>query len=227
MKRAGLVGGLGVESTIDYYRSIVELWRRDDPDTFPYILIDSLDVDYGIHLVETDRDALTRYLLDSVTRLAGGGASFAAFAANTPHLVFDDVAKSSPIPLISIVECTADAAKAGGHQRVLLVGTGFTMTADFYPRVFRGVGVEVVVPNEQERAWLHQTYLGELLPGVFRDEAREGVSGIVERSVRAERVDAVVLAGTELPLLLRDTPAKLPVLDTTLLHVAAIVRALR
>src|SRR5687768_5660699 len=110
MSRAGIVGGLGPESTIDYYRRILEAWQREDPSSAPAVVIDSLDVRLALRLVETDRPALVEYLLASLRRLAGAGADFAAMTANTPHIVFDELAVRSPVPLVSIVEVCADEA---------------------------------------------------------------------------------------------------------------------
>jgi len=227
MTSVGLVGGLGPESTIDYYRRILANWQRARPGTSPSIVIDSLDVQYGLHLVGTDRPGLVQYLLGSLRRLAGAGVEFVAIAANTPHIVFDELASLSPVPLISIVEVCADEAHRRGLRRLGLLGTGFTMGAPFYPQVFARRGMTVVTPNEKERPWLHDRYIGELLVGNFRDETRDGVVAIVRRLAAEESIDGVILGGTELPLLLRDsTVAGLPTLDTTELHVAAIVKRL-
>jgi aspartate racemase len=227
MSMVGIVGGLGPESTIDYYRRIIAVWQEHTPASSPGILIDSLDVDRGIALVRHDRAGLVEYLLQSLDRLARAGCDFAALAANTPHIVFDELAAHTPLPLLSIVEVCADEASRRGFARVGLLGTGFTMGASFYPDVFGRRGLEVVAPAEDERAWLHERYLGELLKGVFLDETRTGVSATVARMRAEERIDAAVLAGTELPLLLRtDTLAGLPLLDTTELHVRAIVHRL-
>ena len=102
MGSVGLVGGLGPESTVDYYRRILTGWALEDPATAPSIVIDSLDVRRALHLVDHDRSALTEYLLGSLGRLAGAGVDFAAMTANTPHLVFDELAARSPVPLVSI-----------------------------------------------------------------------------------------------------------------------------
>ena len=227
MTSVGLVGGLGPESTIDYYRRILAEWQRERPGTAPSIVIDSLDVQYGLKLVASDRAALIEYLLGSVRRLAGAGVDFVAITANTPHLVFDELAAVSPAPLLSIVEVCAEEARARGLRRLGLLGTRFTMEAPFYPSVFARADIAVIPPNDAERPWLHERYIGELLAGNFRDETREGVLAIVRRLKAEESIDGVILGGTELPLLLRDsTVAGLPTLDTTALHVTAIVKRL-
>jgi len=228
MASVGIVGGLGPESTIDYYRRILELWHRADPSTAPSIVIDSLDVGLALRLVETDRPALIEYLSASIHRLAGAGVSFVAMTANTPHIVFDDLAEHSPVPLLSIVEVCAGEARRRGLRRLLLLGTRFTMEAPFYPTVCGRQGLAVVSPAADDRRWIHDRYIGELLEGVFREETREEFTGFVERMRGEHQIDGVILGGTELPLLLPAPEiAGLPALDTTALHVAAIVHRLR
>lgn len=228
MAIVGIVGGLGPESTIDYYRRILEAWQREDPSTAPSIVIDSLDVQRALKLVEHDRPALIEYLLASVGRLAGAGADFVAMSANTPHIVFDEIAGRSPVPLLSIVEVCADEARRLRLQRLALLGTRFTMEASFYPAVFGRRELDIVTPGEADRAWIHERYVGELLKGQFKQETQQQFVELVHRMHEAAQVDGVILAGTELPLLLPGTViADIPALDTTALHVAAIVSELR
>ena len=228
MASVGIVGGLGPESTIDYYRRILEAWERDDPSTAPSIVIDSLDVQLALRLVESDRPALIEYLLASVRRLAGAGVDFVAMTANTPHIVFDDIVARSPVPLVSIVEVCAEEARRRGLRRLALLGTRFTMEGPFYPTVCARHGIIVVTPDDTDRAWVHQRYVGELLKGEFRDDTRREFIALIGRLRDEDGIDGVILGGTELPLLL-STPviADVPVLDTTALHVAAIVARLR
>ena len=228
MATVGIVGGLGPESTIDYYRRILAAWERDDPTTSPSILIDSLDAQLALRLVATDRPALIEYLLASLRRLAAGGADFIVMTANTPHIVFDELAAQSSVPLLSIVEVCAEEARARGLRRLALLGTRFTMEAAFYPAVFARYDMAVVPPNEADRAWVHARYVGELLKGNFREETRREFLALVGRLRDEERIDGVILGGTELPLLI-STPviADVPALDTTALHVAALVKRLR
>jgi aspartate racemase len=224
----GIVGGLGPESTIDYYRRIIDGWKNEDPSSTPSIVIDSLDVQRGLRLVENDRPALVEYLMGSLQRLAGAGVDFAAMAANTPHVVFDELAANSPIPLVSIVEACADEGRQRGLKRLALLGTRFTMEGPFYPEVCGRYGIDVVTPNAEERLWLHQRYVGQLLNGEFRDDTRQEVLSLIERLRDQHHIDGVILGGTELTILLSDSViAGVPALDTTALHVAAIVKRLR
>lgn len=224
MKTVGLIGGLGPESTIDYYRRIIALWQRQHGRTAPRILIDSLDVDHALRLVATDREALARYLAESAQRLVSAGADFIALTANTPHIVFDAVAQRVSVPLVSIVEVCATNAQRHGLSRLLLLGTRFTMEASFYPEVCARHQISVVAPNESDRTWIHSMYVDELLRGHFEPARKEALAALVESQRASVGIDGVILGGTELPLLVGDASlGGLPTLDTTALHVAAIV----
>ena len=228
MAAVGIVGGLGPESTVDYYRRILAAWEREDPSSAPSIVIDSLDAQRALKLVAADLRAFSDYLFASLQRLAGAGVDFAVLSANTAHIVFDDLSARSPVPLLSIVQTCAAEAQRHALKRVALLGTRFTMEATFYPEVCARFGVEVVTPAADERAWVHERYVGQLLKGDFREDTRQEFVSLVDRLRRDERIAGVILGGTELPLLLRDASiAGVPVLDTTGLHVAAIVQRLR
>jgi len=220
-----MIGGLGPESTIDYYRSILARYRVRKPDGgYPRIVINSLDVEKGIAMLDAGRlDDLADYLSAGVEVLTRAGADFGCIAANTPHLVFDAVQSRSAIPLLSIVRATCERAKALGLEKVALLGTGFTMRASFYPEEFQRAGIALVVPTQAERDFIHQKYIGELLNNQFLPETRAGILRIARRMNTEEGIEAVVLAGTELPLLLRDSAPDLRFLDTTVIHVEAIV----
>jgi aspartate racemase len=132
------------------------------------------------------------------------------------------------VPLLSIVEVCAEAARGRELGRLALLGTRFTMEAPFYPEVCARYGVAVVIPDDEDRAWVHHAYIEELLRGEFRDGTRQRFLSLVGRLRDGKGVEGVILGGTELPLLLT-TPliADIPALDTTALHVAAIVERLR
>jgi len=228
MAIVGLVGGLGPESTVDYYRRILNGWKREEPDSAPSVVIDSLDAQLALRLVQQDRPALIAYLLASLRRLAGAGVDFAAITANTAHIVFDELAAQSPVPLLSIVEVCVAEAKRRGLGRQALLGTRFTMEAPFYPEVAARQDVSVLVPEEIDRSWIHERYVGELLKGDFRDETRKQFTSLIARLRDEQGIDGVILGGTELPLLLPSALiAGLPALDTTALHVEAILERLR
>jgi aspartate racemase len=228
-KTVGIIGGIGPESTIDYYRAFIEEYRCTMGEAaYPSIVMNSIDLTRVLDCVTSgDLEGLTDYLLVELQRLADAGADFALLASNTPHLVFDRLQPHTPVPLISIVETACRAAQGWGVRRAALFGTRFTMEAGFYGRVFERAGVTIVLPGDDERAFIHEKYLGELVAGNFRPETRQALLAIAERLKREEDVDALILGGTELPLLLRgcDIPG-LPFIDTARVHVKAAVARL-
>ena len=225
----GIVGGLGPESTIDYYRRLIAVYRkRIADDSYPAIVITSLDVSKGLRLVAAQEyGELADYLVQALDQLARAGATVGLISANTPHIVFDQVQSRSELPLISIVEAACAAAQQQGMSKVALLGTRFTMQAHFYPEVFSRVGIALVVPTDDEQSFIHDKYVNELIPGIFLDATRERLLGIIRRMQKEDSVQGVLLAGTELPLILRqqDVP-EVPLLDTTVIHVEAAVTRL-
>ena len=229
MRTLGMIGGLGPESTIDYYRSIISRYRARRPDGgYPHVVINSLDVDKGIAMLDAGRlDELANYLAAGLELLVRAGADLGFIAANTPHLVFDEVQRRSAIPLLSIVRATSDRATALGLKKVGLFGTGFTMRANFYPKELQRAGIDLVLPKESEKEFIHKKYIGELLSNQFLPETRTEMLRIAHRMKREDGIEALILAGTELPLLLRDSNDRsIEFLDTTVIHVEAIVDAL-
>jgi aspartate racemase len=224
-----MIGGLGPESTIDYYRSIIASYRARRPDGGnPHVVINSLDVDKGIAMLDAGRlDELADYLVNGVELLARADVDLAFIGANTPHIVFDEVQRRSAIPLLSIVRATSDSAKSLGLKKVGLFGTGFTMRATFYPEELQRAGIAMVLPKESEREFIHKKYIGELLKNQFLPETRTEILRIANRMKAEDGLEAVILAGTELPLLMRDSgDTGISFLDTTVIHVEAIVDAL-
>ena len=226
MKRLGIIGGIGPESPVVYYRSILAAGREWLGGAPPPVLINSIDVQMVLRLAEDDPvPGLRDYLLSELGVLARAGASLALIAANTPHIVFDEVRQCSPIELVSIVEATMDAARARGLRRLALFGTKFTMQGRFYPDVFSRSGIELVPPREDEQAFIHDKYVGELLKNTFLPTTRERIVEIVQALKYRDEIDGVILAGTELPLLLTDdSVCGIPLLDTSQIHVFAAVK---
>ncbi|HAF02211.1 MAG TPA: aspartate racemase, partial [Spartobacteria bacterium] len=143
---------------------------------------------------------------------------------NTPHIVFDDLQPRSPIPLISIVEAACKAAQARGLKKLGLFGTRFTMQGSFYPKVFSREGIDLVAPDPKDQDYIHDKYMNELVPGTFLPETRENLLAIVDRLKDKIDIDGIILAGTELPLILRDeTHNGIPFLDTMKIHAEAAV----
>ena len=228
MPIVGLVGGIGPEATIDYYRRLITAWQREDPLSSPSMVIDSLDSKVVLRLVDRDLPALSDYIVESVQRLHRAGVDFGVITSNTTHLVFDTVAPRSPIPLLSIIDVCIAEARRLKLKRLGLLGTRSIAMAPLYPSAARPYGIEIVAPPVPDRSWMHDRYVGELVKGDFRDETRREVVAMVERLRDREGIDGVILGGTELPLLMTEpTIAGLPALNTTALHVAAIIARLR
>ncbi len=226
MKTLGMIGGTGPESTIEYYRRLIAGYRaRNAEARAPSMIINSIDNKTLIDWFGSNELAqITDFLVTEIERLSAAGADFALIAANTPHLVFDQVKQRVQIPMLSIVEATADAAVAVGLQRLALLGTRFTMQATLFPEAFARRGMTIVVPNKQEQAFIHAKYMGELFVGTILNETRAALLEIVEAMKRRGAVDGLILGGTELSLIFRKpTAAGLPVLDTTQIHVDAAV----
>ena len=228
MRTLGIVGGIGPDSTVDYYRSIIHAWREQTKDgSSPSIVVNSIDLKKMLDLVAANElPTLTEYLGDAVQRLARAGADVGLLAANTPHIVFDELQRRSSVPLISIVEVTREAAEELGLCRVGLFGTRFTMQGHFYPNVFSKAGIVLVVPDGNEQAYIHDKYMNELVKSVFLPETRDRLLAIVDRLATEENVQGLILAGTELPLILREAGCSIPFLDTTQIHVKAALRHL-
>jgi aspartate racemase len=226
MKILGIIGGLGPESTVEYYQNIIALYRERQRDgSYPEFIINSVDLKKGLDFMTVNNlGGMADYLLEEIDKLAQAGANFGLISANTPHIVFDEVASKSPIPLISIVEATCTAAKALKLRRLALFGTRFTMQGTFYPKVFSREGIELVVPDATDQDYLHDKYLNELVPGKFLPETRARLLAIVDRMKANSDIDGVILAGTELPLILRDAEHNgIPFLNTTKIHCQAAV----
>jgi aspartate racemase len=226
MKTLGIIGGVGPESTIDYYGRIITLYRaRTGDGSYPQFLINSINLKKGLDFMAANNlSGMAEYLAGEIDKLARAGATFGLISANTPHIVFDEVASKSPIPLISIVETTCAAAKKRKLKRLALFGTRYTMQAAFYPKVFSRDGIELVVPDPEDQTYIHDKYLNELVAGTFLPDTRAGLVAVVDRMKAKHDIDGVILAGTELPLILRNTEHNgIPFLDTTEIHCEAAV----
>ena len=226
MKSLGIVGGIGPESTVEYYRATIQLYReKAGPDQYPSIIINSINVIKMLEMIQTGQlRETTDYILSAVQQLARAGADIGLIAANPPHIVFEDIAANSPIPLISIVQATCDAANAMGLGKLGLLGTRATMQGGFYQKHFAARGMAIVVPNDGDQTRVHDRYMTELVQGDFRDETRRELLSIVDELVVKQSVEGIILGGTELPLLFRAAAhGSVPLLDTTRIHVERAV----
>jgi aspartate racemase len=222
MKTLGVIGGIAPASTIEYYRMLIAGYQARRPDgSNPPVIINSIDMQTMLRLIAADAlDEVTSYLAAEIEKLG-------LLASNTPHVVFDRLARVSAIPLISIVETAFAAARALGLTRVGLLGTRFTMQSVVYPSVFAPRGIAVVVPDAASQDYVHGKYMGELVRGEYLPETKAGIVAVIAALRAAHAIDGVILGGTELPLLLRDMPdVGVPLLDTGRIHVDAALEAI-
>ena len=228
MKKFGLVGGMGPESTIPYYHDIVYGVQEALGELiFPELSIESVNVFEVLRLCgEKQYDKLTEYLLGAINNLAKSGADFAALSANTPHIVFDKLKEQSPIPLISIVEATCEEAKLRGLKKIGLLGTIFTMTGEFFKAPFVKNGIQIIVPTESEIELVNDKISTELELGIVKEETLLFFQKVISRMKDEDGIEAIVLGCTELPLLLNDEVSPVPCLDTMQIHVRSIIKTI-
>ena len=222
----GIVGGIGPESTIDYYRSLVAAWRRLRPDgSYPRVIIDSVEAGGVMRLLgEGEYAAVGRALGAALGELAAAGCGRALIASNATHLGFDHIDPPPPMPMIHIVEVARDAALAGSHRRLGLIGTRFVMQARLYPDRFEPAGMAIMIPTPGEQDVVHGIYMGELINGEFRDDSRERLVDVIASLRDRDGIDGVILGGTELALTLTEpTYVGVPILNTAQIHVDAAV----
>lgn len=225
MKKIGIIGGLGPEATVDYYKEIINAFKNGKGDLdYPEIIIYSVNMAYFIGLMREQKyEQATSYLSEKIESLRLAGADFAALSANTPHQLFDRLRERSSIPLISIVEATCEEAKRRGLKKTGLFGTDLTMKATFFPDVFRKQNIEVVVPEAEDRELINHKLFSEIELGIFKDETRDILIGIIRKMIKEHQIDSLILGCTEFPLILtEDTYAGISMLNTTQIHVKAI-----
>ena len=229
MKTIGLLGGMSWESTLPYYRHINEAVReRLGGLHSARLVLYSLDF-HEIEALQRQGDwaAAGTLLADAARHLESAGADFLLLCTNTMHKVADAIEAASALPLLHIADPTAAAIQAAGLQRVGLLGTRFTMEQLFYrQRLEDRHGIQVLVPDEPDRAEVHRVIYEELCRGVVSEASRQAYRQVIS-SLVARGAQAVILGCTEIGLLVRADDAEVPLFDTCVLHAqAAAERAL-
>jgi aspartate racemase len=225
MKKIGIVGGLGPESTVDYYRGIIDAFKPTyETLGFPEIAVESVDLRSFTELAQGGEwDRIAAMLIERCEILRRGGADFGAIASNTPHRVFPQVQQGTSLPLLSIVEAARDRALKLAAGKLCLLGTKFTMQSDFYQSAFRQSGMEVVVPNREEIMYIHNKLYSEIEFGIVKPETKAAFLRIIKRIETEQQVQGVILGCTELPMLLKPEDFPLHYIDSTAIHIEAIV----
>ncbi len=224
MKKIGIIGGLGPEATIDYYRIIIDSYRKRQNGNHPEIIIYSVNMhEFCFKTKHEEYDKVIGWLVNAVKSLHKAGADFVLISANTPHIVFDEVKALSPIPMLSIVEETCNVAEKMGLKKVGLMGTKTTMSADFYQKVFSKKGISIVVPDEHEQDYIDEKLFTEIAFSKIVEETRQGLLSIVKRMTENKSIQGMILGCTELPLILAKDEFGIPFLNTTKIHAESAV----
>lgn len=228
MKAIGLVGGMTPESTKVYYEGLIEGARQPDGDPLrnPEIIIFSLDLAEIVQLQrESKHERVVQKLADFLERLRLAGAEVGALTANTPHIYLEELRTETLLPLVSIVTATRDAAADRGLENALLLGTRTTLEAEMYPRELGDAGIRIVLPGKQDRDFLEHTIYTDLAVGRVTPELRQRYHGICAKHIEEDGIDSVILGCTELPLVISGGDLPIEVLDTTTIHIGAILAA--
>lgn len=225
MKRIGIIGGIGPESTVDYYKLIIAAFHEKRTEQgYPEIIIYSANLSSLMRILEASNwENLTDWLLEKVVALHKAGAEFAVIGSNTPHIVFDRVNSRSPIPMLSIIEETRKNALKRGYKKLGLLGTRFTMESDFFKKPFRVNEMAIVVPDEEDQELIHHRLFSEIELGIIKDSTRKELLSIIKKLIDRHSIDALILGCTELPLILNQDEFGIPFLNTTAIHAESIV----
>lgn len=226
MRVIGMLGGMSWQSTIGYYRLANELVaQRLGGLHSARILLESVDfADIEAMQVSNRWDEAGALLAQRARALEAAGADLLLVCANTMHKVISPVEEAVSIPVLHIVDATADALKAAGITRAGLLGTAYTMEQDFYTDRLRAGGVEALVPDEADRALVHRVIFSELVKGVLTEESRAAYRAVIERLVAAG-AQGIILGCTEIESLIGTADSPVPVFPSTLIHVEAAVNA--
>jgi aspartate racemase len=229
MKTIGLIGGMSWESSAEYYRIInQETNRRLGGVHSAQCLMWSFDFEEIKRLQhDGEWERLAELMKEAALRLERGGADFIVVCTNTMHRLADAISSAVSIPLLHIADPTAERIKASGFERVGLLGTAFTMEQDFYKgRLQQRHGLEVLVPDEEDRRVVHEIIYKELVLGQVRPESRQAYREIIAR-LNERGAQCIILGCTEIMLLVKDEDSAVPLFDTTTIHaVAAVEQAL-
>lgn len=227
-KPIGMIGGIAPASTIDYYQRIISRFQeRTGQREYPSIIINSINMTHMVNLISNEQlDELIDFLSEEIYVLEKAGAKVIFMASNTPHIVFEALAKRVKTKMVSIVDATISYAQAKGFVRLGLFGTISTMEGDFFQDGFEAAGMEIITPMPDERKYIHKIYMEELARGRYLPETKSHLLSIAKRMYDEGQIDSLILGGTELPLILKASDMEdLEMLNTTKIHVERILDA--
>jgi len=221
-KRIGILGGMSPESTSEYYEYITRTYTERFGDYgYPEIIIYSVSFQPYVDWPNDGRwDLVAQGLSEAAHRLEAAGADFIIIATNTMHLVFDQVQASVNVPMLSLLDAVGEAILTRGMSTVGLLGTKFTMEKTFYQDALARKGITVLTPDAGDREYVNGVIYDELVAGQIRAESRAGFVTIIEK-LAARGAEGVILGCTEIPLLVGEADAGIPLFDTTTIHAEA------
>lgn len=229
VKTIGIIGGVSWVSSLEYYRIMNEMVRDllGDPNSAAILMYSIPFGDFAKQerlALDGNWQPLRETMLDAAARLKRGGAGFIVVASNTMNSTAELIEEKIGIPVLHIADATGEKIKASGLRKVALLGTKYTMEAPFYrDRLAQRYGLDVVLPNATERDYINTVIFDELVNGRFRPESRAGFQHIIERLVREEGAQGIILGCTEIPLLIKQEDVSVPVFDTLTIHAKAAV----
>lgn len=220
MKTIGMIGGMSWESSIEYYRIVNEAVKEKLGGTHSAKSV-MVSVDFAeIEALQNagDWERATQAMIECARQVEGGGADFLVICTNTMHKMADDVQKEIHIPILHIADATAEVIQSQGLQKIGLLGTRFTMEGDFYRgRLTEKHGLDVIIPDEADRAIVHRVIYEELVLGIINPDSKTEYQRIIERLIDAG-AQGIILGCTEVGLLIKDGDCRVPLFDTTLIH---------
>lgn len=225
MKKIGLLGGTGPESTLMYYK---ELNSKIDEATsgknMPEIVIESVNFRKAWELVSTKQyKELADYLSEKVNNLSKAGAEIISLTSATMHIVFDEIERSTEVSLVSIPKAICEEVLEKGYKKVGLLGTIFTMEQDFMKKDLLQAGIDVFVPDKADRELVAKRIFEELEFGIVKESTLQEFNAIITKLQNEYQIEAVILGCTELPLILNDSKCVLPCLDSVAIHIKKLV----
>jgi aspartate racemase len=225
MKIIGLIGGMSWESSLEYYRIINERIREKLGG-----LHSAKSLLYSVDFEEVEKlqrlgkwGEATKIMIDAARRIELGGADFLVICTNTMHRMAEEMQQSIKIPILHIADATAEKIKAAGYKKIGLLGTKFTMEENFYKgRLIEKYDMEVLIPDEVERQYVHDVIYKELCLGIVQQNSKNRFKEIIE-NLSKKGVQAVILGCTEIPLLIKQEDVSIPLFDTTRIHAESAV----
>ncbi len=219
MKLLGLIGGTGWASTVDYYKYINEaVHNKTGGKDFAECIIYSFNfTEIRSYVDKNDWESISEVFTKAGIHLKNAGAAAIVLCANTPHLIADKLEQNIGLPIINIALETASEVKKSGIKTAGLLGTKFTMERDFFKTKLLEQNINMIIPDEEDREFIHTTILDEMTNNIFKNDTREAYKKIISKLI-SKGAEGIIMGCTEIPLLLRNEKIDIPLFDTTKIH---------